>query len=111
MKKVLLVDDHAVFRKGLKHILEEAVVGLETAEASDGSEALKMVKQSCWDALILDISLPGIAGLDVLKRIRAEEKKLPILCLSMQPEDQYGIRVLRAGASGYLKKSCTPKNW
>ena len=109
MKRVLLVDDHAVVRKGLKQILEEAVVDLQIAEAADGSEAIMIVKQSSWDALILDISLPGLSGLDVLKRIHAERKKLPILVLSMYPEEQYGIRVLRAGASGYLTKSCAPE--
>ena len=109
MKRVLLVDDHAVVRKGLKQILEEAVVDLHIAEAADGSEAIMIVKQSSWDALILDISLPGLSGLDVLKRIRAERKKLPILVLSMYPEEQYGIRVLKAGASGYLTKSCAPE--
>ncbi len=68
-----------------------------------------MVQQGSWDALILDISLPGISGLDVLKRIRAERKKLPILVLSMHPEEQYGVRVLRAGACGYLTKACAPE--
>lgn len=110
MIRVLLVDDHAVVRKGLKQILEEAVVDLEVAEASDGAEAMMMVSEGSWDAVILDISLPRINGLDVLKRIRAGWKKLPILVLSMYPEEQYGIRVLRAGASGYLTKSCAPEN-
>lgn len=109
MKRVLLVDDHAVVRKGLKQILEEAVVDLDIAEATDGSEAIMMVQQGSWDALILDISLPGISGLDVLKRIRTERKKLPILILSMHPEEQYGVRVLRAGACGYLTKACAPE--
>ena len=109
MKRVLLVDDHAVVRKGLKQILEEAVSDIDIAEAADGSEAITIVKQGSWDALILDISLPGLSGLDVLKRIRAERKQLPILVLSMHPEEQYGIRVLRAGASGYLTKSCAPE--
>lgn len=110
MKRVLLVDDHAVVRKGLRQILEEAVSSLEIAEASDGQEAMRKIRQGNWDALILDISLPGINGLDVLKRIRAEQHNLPILVLSMHPEDQYGIRVLKAGASGYLTKSCAPEN-
>ncbi len=110
MKRVLLVDDHAVVRTGLKQILQEAIFDLEIAEATDGSEAIIMVQQGSWDALILDISLPGGAsGLDVLKRIRAEWKNLPILVLSMHPEEQYGVRVLKAGACGYLTKACAPE--
>ena len=109
MKRVLLVDDHAVVRKGLKQILQEAIVDLEIAEAMDGSEAISMVQQGSWDALILDISLPGESGLDVLKRIRSERKNIPILVLSMHPEEQYGVRVLKAGACGYLTKACTPE--
>lgn len=110
MKRILLVDDHAVVRAGLRKLLEEAIPDLYVEETSDSQEAVKAVKLGSWDAVILDISLPGTSGLEALKRIRSAMDTLPVLILSMYPEDQYGIRVLRAGASGYLTKTCVPEN-
>jgi DNA-binding NarL/FixJ family response regulator len=109
MKRILLVDDHAVVRTGLRQILEQAFIGLQVAEASNSQEAMLELREGNLDAVILDISLPGMSGLGLLKRIRAQWQTLPTLVLSMHPEDQYGIRVLKAGASGYLTKACAPE--
>jgi DNA-binding NarL/FixJ family response regulator len=101
--RVLIVDDHAVVRAGLRQILTEAgevVVG----EAADGHAALELLREADWDLVLLDVALPGRNGIDVLKQIKAEWKRLPVLILSMYPEDQYAIRALRAGASGYMTK-------
>jgi two-component system invasion response regulator UvrY len=109
MTSILLVDDHAVVRQGLKQILGENFSDVKVMEASDGAEArVKLCEDSC-DAVILDLSLPGLSGLDVLKRLRAEGSTLPVLVLSMHSEDEYGLRVLRAGAAGFLTKSCAPE--
>lgn len=109
MTRFLLVDDHAVVRQGLKKILGESFADLEVVEASTGPEARAKLREDSWDAVILDLSLPGLSGLEVLKRLRAEGSALPVLILSMHPEDQYGVRTLKAGASGYLTKSCAPE--
>jgi len=104
MIKLLIADDHTIVREGLKQILADtpdiAVVG----EASSGQEIIKRVGAIDYDLILLDISLPGMSGLDVLKQIRLLKPSLPILILSMYPEEQYAIRALRAGASGYLTK-------
>lgn len=104
MIKLLIADDHTIVREGLKQILADtpdiAVVG----EASSGQEIIKRVGTIDYDLILLDISLPGMSGLDVLKQIRLLKPSLPVLILSMYPEEQYAIRALRAGASGYLTK-------
>src|SRR5919106_6592141 len=104
MIKVVVVDDHAVVREGLKRIIAENPGMAVTGEASDGHEALKVVKSGPCDVVVLDISMPNKNGLDVLKQLRVDSPRLPVLVLSMHSEDQYAIRVLRAGASGYLMK-------
>jgi DNA-binding NarL/FixJ family response regulator len=106
--RVLIVDDHAVVREGLKFILSQLPVCAEIGEAADGQEALRMVREEEWDIVLLDVGLPDKNGLDVLKRIKNAKSELPVLILSMFPEDQYAIRVLRAGASGYLTKESAP---
>jgi DNA-binding NarL/FixJ family response regulator len=104
MIKIMIADDHTIVREGLKQILAETR-DLEVAgEASSGQEAIRKVKANRYDLLLLDISLPGMSGLDVLKQIKCLKPSLPILILSMYPEEQYAIRTLRAGASGYLTK-------
>jgi len=107
--RVLIVDDHAVVREGIKRIVagidEHVVVG----EAADAAEACRRVREDAWDLVLLDISLPGRTGLDLLGQLRREHPKLPVLVLSMYPEDQYAARVLRAGASGYLTKESAPE--
>ncbi len=108
MLKILTVDDHAVVRAGLKQILAEAE-GMEViAEAGSGTEALKLVTKSYFDLVLLDISMPGMSGLEVLKEMHRENDVLPVLMLSMHPEEQYAIRALKAGAMGYLTKESVP---
>jgi len=104
--KILVVDDHAIVRAGLKQLLADTDDMLVEGEAGSGSEAIKMVREESWDVVLLDMTMPGKSGLDVLKMIKKEQSNLPVLVLSMHPEDQYAIRVLKAGASGYLNKRC-----
>ncbi len=108
MIKVVVVDDHAVVREGLKRIISENPEMSVTGEAGDGYEALKVVKNGPCDVVVLDISMPNKNGLDVLKQLRTDSPRLPVLVLSMHSEDQYAIRVLRAGAAGYLTKESAP---
>ena len=104
MINILLVDDHAIFREGLKKIIENTT-GMEVSgEADNGEEALQQINSQKFDLVILDISLPGQSGLEVLKDIKRDFLKLPVLILSMHSEEQYARRLLKAGASGYLKK-------
>lgn len=108
MINVLIADDHTIVRKGLKQLLAETPDMVVAGEASNGYEVLEKIKQNHYDVLLLDISMPGKSGLDILKELRAEKPKLPVLVLSMYPEEQYAVRVLRAGASGYLTKESAP---
>lgn len=108
MIKVLIADDHPIVRQGLKQILAQEPDMTVTAEAQTSQEVLELVGRSQWDVLVLDISMPGRGGLDVLKEVRRQYPKRPVLILSMHPEDQYAIRALRAGASGYLTKESAP---
>lgn len=104
MIRVLIADDHAILREGLKQILSacsDIVVG---GEAGNGMEALKILREGKWNVLILDMSMPGRSGIELIRQIRTEHPKLPILILSMHKEDQYAVRTLKAGASGYLSK-------
>lgn len=107
--KILIVDDHPILRKGLIEILHEHFSHLTCIEASNSAEALSLLRNQTMDLILLDISLPGINGLELLKQIRSENILTPVLILSVQPEDQYAIRVLKAGASGYLKKDSAPE--
>jgi len=104
MIKVLLADDHAIIRDGLKQILAETDDLKVCGEAADGNEVLRQVREADWDVLVLDISMPGRSGLEVVKMVKELKPKLPVLILSMHHEDQYAVRALRAGASGYLTK-------
>jgi two-component system invasion response regulator UvrY len=104
MIKVLIADDHAVVRQGLKQILQDTHEMVVAGEAVNGQEALEKVRAEAWDVVILDISMPGYSGLDILKELKYERPKLPVLVLSMYSEDQFAMRVLKAGASGYLTK-------
>jgi DNA-binding NarL/FixJ family response regulator len=107
--KVLLVDDHAVVRRGLRQILAEAYPRAHFGEASNGQEALHLLASKPWDLVLLDVCLPGISGLDVLKQIRQHSPRLPVLALSYYPESLYGIRILKSGASGYITKQSAPE--
>ncbi len=104
MIKVLVADDHPVVRKGLVHLLaEEPDVGA-VAEATNAAELLGLVREKEWDVVVLDITMPDRSGLEALKDIKAMRPGLPVLVLSMHPEDQYALRVLKAGAAGYMNK-------
>jgi DNA-binding NarL/FixJ family response regulator len=107
--KILVVDDHTVVRKGLKHILSEIPDIIVAGEASDGNQALNQVRNGDYDLVLLDIAMPGISGLDVLKQLKTEKPDLPVLMLSIYPEEQYAVRTLKAGASGYLTKESAPE--
>ena len=109
MIRVLIVDDHAVVRRGLRQILQEHPDTAAVDEAANGQEALAGVRKGNYDLVLLDISMPGISGIDVLKQIKAERPTLPVLMLSMHPEEQYAVRALKAGASGYLTKETAPE--
>ena len=107
MLRVVVVDDHPVVREGLKRIISESNELSVAAEACDGEEALQTIRNHPSDVVLLDISLPKNSGLEVLKHLRTEQPRLPILILSMHSEDEYAVRMLRAGASGYLTKEST----
>jgi len=108
MIKILIADDHTIIREGLKQIISETPDMTIADEAVDGHEVLNKALRNDYDVVVLDITMPGINGLDVLKQIKAQKPKLPILVLSVHPEEQYAVRVLRAGASGYLTKESAP---
>lgn len=108
MIKILVADDHTIVREGLKQIVGDVGDMVVADEAGNGQEALQKIREGDYDVILLDISMPGRSGLEVLKDIRAEKPKLPVLILSMHSEEQYAIRALRAGASGYLTKASAP---
>lgn len=102
--RILIVDDHALLREGIKHILSEYSDLVVAGEADNGLDALIKVRAEDWDVVVLDMSMPGKSGIELIKQIKSEKPKLPILILSMYKEDSYAVRVLKAGASGYLCK-------
>ncbi|GAB1445468.1 MAG: response regulator transcription factor [Cyclobacteriaceae bacterium] len=107
--RVLIADDHAIVRKGLIELLKEEFPLLNVTEASNGVQALAEINKKIWDIILLDISMPGQNGIEVLKQMRAMGIKAPILMLSMHPEETFAIRALKAGASGFLNKDRTPE--
>jgi two-component system invasion response regulator UvrY len=107
--RILIADDHAVVRLGLKKILTEAFKRAYIGEATNSQEALERVWKEPWDVVILDLTMPGRSGLEVLKEIKRERPRLPVLILSMHPEDQFAVRLLKAGASGYMTKESAPE--
>ncbi|HYA11401.1 MAG TPA: response regulator transcription factor [Thermodesulfovibrionales bacterium] len=108
MIKILIADDHAIVREGLKQILSESPDLVVVAEASTGQEVIDKVGKNDLDLVVLDISMPGRGGMDILKEVKSLKPKLPVLILSMYPEEQYAVRVLKSGASGYLTKESAP---
>lgn len=102
---MLIVDDHVIIREGLKQILADAFSEAEFGEASNGAEALKQIETQPWDIVLLDITMPGKGGLDVLKQMVNSQPNVAVLVLSMHPEDQYAMRALKTGAAGYLTKN------
>jgi two-component system invasion response regulator UvrY len=107
--KILIADDHSVVREGLKQILKNLKVSSLVIEAKDGHEALKKIKLGEFDFVILDISMPGLSGLDILKALKLENRKVNVLILSVHPEGQYAVRALKLGAAGYLSKNSAPE--
>ena len=101
----MLADDHALVRKGLKQVLLDEFGPVEIGEASTAREVFALLEKERWDVLLLDITMPGISGLDILKQVRISAPSTGVLVVSMHPEEQYADRVLRAGAAGYLTKN------
>lgn len=108
MIKVLIVDDHAIVRKGLKEILT-AEADIKVCEAGDAEQASELIRKEDWDLIVLDLDLPGKSGLKLLEEIKREPRPLPVLVLSIYPEEQFALRTLRAGAAGYLSKNTAPE--
>jgi two-component system, NarL family, invasion response regulator UvrY len=104
MIRILIADDHAIVRKGLKQLLLEAYPSATVEEVSDAESLIKKTITAEWDIVICDLSMPGRSGLDALRQIKQSSPSLPVLIMSMHPEDQYALRVLKAGASAYLGK-------
>jgi two-component system, NarL family, invasion response regulator UvrY len=107
--KIVLADDHAVVRQGVKQIVAGAFPTAAFGEASNAHDLLALVSQGRWDIVVLDLAMPGSNGLDVLKLIKHDHPQLPVLILSMYPEDQFAVRAVRAGAAGYLNKEGAPE--
>lgn len=110
MIRIMIADDHAVVRAGIKQILTEAFPEAQFHEAATVPETLKSIRARGCDLLVLDLFMPGGSGLDVLRELRRTQPELPVLVLSTAPEEQLGVRVLRAGASGYLNKRAAPEH-
>lgn len=107
--KFLITDDHAVLRRGLKQILEDGFGKIQFGEAANAGEAIAQVAKENWDLVVLDITMPGRSGLDALKEIKALKPQTRVLVLSVHSEDQFAVRVLKAGASGFLNKDSAPE--
>lgn len=106
--RVLIADDHAIVRQGLRQILSDTPDLTVAGEAENGVQAVQLVRSGEWDVVLMDVSMPDRNGIDALKLIKKEFPRLPVLILSMYPEEQYAIRALKAGASGYLTKQSAP---
>lgn len=107
--KILIGDDHSVVRRGLRMIILEEYPNAFVKEATDGAEVLKMLNEEPWDIIISDISMPGQSGMEIIKLIKEQAPKVPILMLSVHAAEQYAVRALKAGASGYLTKESAPE--
>jgi len=107
--RILIADDHGVVRRGLREILADALPDTEFSEAVNGDEVLSQLGKSAISLLVLDINMPGRSGMDVLRDVKQAYPRLPVIILSVHPEDQYGVRCLRAGASAYINKESAPE--
>jgi two-component system, NarL family, invasion response regulator UvrY len=110
MIRVFIADDHAIVRKGFCQIIEETNDMQVIGQAANGDEVLAQIIKAEWDVLVLDLSMPGLSGLDVIQAVRDLKPKLPILVLSMHPEDQYAVRLLKNGIAGYINKEAALDN-
>jgi len=108
MLRILIADDHTIVRRGLKQILLDEFPSANIEEVGDAEDLLKKVLKEEWDVIISDISMPGRSGLEIMQEIKQHYPRLPVLILSVHPEDQYAVRVLKAGASGFLNKDSAP---
>jgi len=108
MIKILIADDHAIVREGLKQIVAEESDMVVAGEAANSNELFELLGKERWEIVVLDINMPGKSGLEALKEMRTRHPKIPVLILSMYSEDQYGLRAIKAGAAGYLKKVSAP---
>ena len=108
MIKILIADDHAIVREGLKQIVAEESDMKVTGEAANANELFELLDKDSWEIVVLDINMPGKSGLEALKEMKTRNIKVPVLILSMFSEDQYGLRAIKAGAAGYLKKVSAP---
>ncbi len=108
MLRILIADDHTVVRKGLRQILLDEFPGAEIEEVADGGELVKRVMTAKWDVVVSDLSMPGRSGLEALQQIKLTHPHLPVLILSIHPEEQYALRALKSGAAGYLSKDTAP---
>jgi two-component system invasion response regulator UvrY len=109
MIKILIADDHSIVREGLKQIVAESPEMAVRGEAVNGRQVLKLVHKTDYDLILLDIAMPGRGGIDTLKQLKIEKPEIPVLILSMYPEDQYAVRAIKAGAAGYLTKESAPE--
>jgi two-component system, NarL family, invasion response regulator UvrY len=109
MLRILLADDHAVVRQGVKQILSNSIEKVIFGEAGSGRELRELINNESWDIVVLDLSMPESNGTELLKQIKHERPNLPVLILSMFPEDQYALRTIKAGAAGYLNKESAPE--
>lgn len=108
MIRILIADDHIIVRRGLRQILMEGFPNAVIEEVGDAEDMVKKIMNALWDVVISDLSMPGRSGLEALQQIKQVQPKLPVLILSIHPEEQYAIRVLKAGAAGYLSKDLAP---
>ena len=109
MIRILIADDHSIVREGLKQIVAESPEMAVRGEAVNGQQVLELVHKTDYDLILLDIAMPGRGGIDTLKQLKIEKPEIPVLILSMYPEDQYAVRAIKAGASGYLTKESAPE--
>ena len=108
MLRILIADDFPLFRRGVKELLTDGLESVTVGECGNSHDLLELVRRNKWDVVILDITMPGSSGTETLKQLKAEYPKLPVLVLSMHPEDQYAVRMFKAGADGYLTKASAP---
>ena len=109
MLRILIADDHSIFRRGLKDLLADGLGAVTVGECSNAFDLIQLVKQKKWDIVILDIGMPGTTGTDALLQVKRQRPSLPVIMLSMHPEDQYAVRMFKAGANAYLTKASAPE--